>query len=81
MSKYKIVLNDCAKFYFFALIGLLAIIVMQVAIWIQGYFLNDCTYCVQFEAHRKLKDFYPMLLNWQIILIPLSIMFGIKKIK
>jgi hypothetical protein len=73
--------NRIYHFYFWALMGATAIILLQVFFWIQNLpsFFQTCSYCIQFEIQRKIHDFIPSIFEWNVILIPISIIQGVEK--
>lgn len=75
----QIKINESAKFYFYTLIMFIVLGFAYVTNWIYNYPLNECPYCVQFEAYRKSKEFIELIFSIHWIIIPISIVFGLYK--
>ncbi len=52
--------------------------IIYVSMWIQNYPLHECTYCINFEIQRKIHDFIELILVLHTVILPLSIVFGLK---
>ncbi len=70
--------NLAAKYYCYNILFLIFCMIIYVSMWIQNYPLHECTYCINFEIQRKIHDFIELILVLHTVILPLSIVFGLK---
>ncbi len=72
-------IQESAKFYIGTILMWLIFMIIFVINWMNSYPLHDCNFCVNLKMTRKTKDFLELILQAHIVLIPVALIYGIKK--